>query len=126
MTIIVWARGYTVFSIRSDGVVHEDEDRPELRRETFRHQFRPASQVEPDERGWMAVTSKPFRPRHFRHDVKWMRVRLYAFGGGAGTAEFDDIVLRKVEVEGDVDSVKRHEDESMLKAFGEKGGEAKE
>jgi hypothetical protein len=121
VTTIVWARGYTLFSVRSDGVVREGEDRPELRRETFRHQFRPASQVEPDERGWMAVTSKPFRPRHFRHDVKWMRVRLYAFGGGAGTAEFDDVVLRRVEVEGT-----EHEDETMLKAFGEKSGEAHE
>ena len=121
MTIIVWARGYAEFEARTQG-----EKGVDPRREAFRHQFRPASQVEPDSRGWMAVTSKPFRPRHFRHEVKWMRVRLYAFGGGAGTAEFDDVVVRRVEVEGDSESVRRHEDGRMLKAFGEKGGPAGE
>ncbi len=117
VTIIVWARGYAEFKAHTPG-----EREVDPRREAFRHQFRPASQVEPDEKGWMAVTSKPFRPRHFRHEIKWMRVRLYAFGGGAGTAEFDDVVLRKVELEGDVERAKRDEDERMLKSFGEKAG----
>jgi hypothetical protein len=108
-SIIVWVKGYAQFAANTPG-----EETVDPRREVYRHQMRPQKKVAPDAEGWYSASTDPFRPRHFRHDVTWMRVKLYAYYP-AGTVEFDDIVLRAVSVDGVAD-----EDERMLKAFNEK------
>ena len=107
--VIVWVKGYAEFPARSEG-----EAKIDPRREVYRHQMRPLTKVEAGADGWRTATTDPFRPRHFRHEVKWMRVKLYAYVK-PDLVQFDDVVLRKVRVEGAED-----EDERMLKAFNEK------
>jgi hypothetical protein len=115
-SVITWVKGYAEFPARSEG-----EREVDPRREVFRHQMRPASQEEPGPDGWIEVATHPFRPRHPKVKVTWMRVKLYGYHP-PGKVEFDDVVLRRVAVEGeDAGS----EDERMRRAWeGKDPGEA--
>lgn len=108
--IIVWVKGYAEFA---GGTPGERETDP--RREVYRHQMYPLKKGSRGPDGWVLAVSDPFRPRHLRHQVGWMRVKLYAYLS-PGKVEFDEVLLRKVAVEG-----AEGEDERMFDAFEEKG-----
>jgi len=115
-SVITWVKGYAEFPARNEG-----ERLVDPRREVFRHQMRPASQEEPGPDGWIEVATHPFRPRHPKVKVTWMRVKLYGYHP-PGKVEFDDVVLRRVAVEGE--SVES-EDERTRRAWeGKDPGEA--
>lgn len=115
-SVITWVKGYAEFPARSEG-----EREVDPRREVFRHQMRPASQEEPGPDGWIEVATHPFRPRHPKVAVTWMRVKLYGYHP-PGKVEFDDVALRKVQVEGESPE---SEDERTRRAWeGKDPGEA--
>ncbi len=115
-SVITWVKGYAEFPARNEG-----ERVIDPRREVFRHQMRPASQEEPGPDGWIEVATHPFRPRHPKVKVTWMRVKLYGYHP-PGKVEFDDVVLRRVAVEGES---AESEDERTRRAWeGKDPGEA--
>jgi hypothetical protein len=117
-SVITWVKGYAEFPVRNEG-----ERVIDPRREVFRHQMRPASQEEPGPDGWIEVATHPFRPRHPKVKVTWMRVKLYGYHP-PGKVEFDDVVLRRVAVEGES---AESEDERTRRAWeGKDPGEALE
>ena len=103
-----------------DGIIIRKNQRTLEQINSIYSQMDPVRYSPPPAR-WIRVATRPFRHRNPKVEVKWMRVKLYGYWP-PGVVEFDDVVLRKVQVEGESAD---EEDERMRRAYeGKDPGEA--